>query len=939
MQFFYKFFGRDNHINDHGEMFVCCPFPHYDAEGNAYFEKNPSAHINIEKSVFHCKVCNIGLSEAQFLARIHGISYKDALMLLHEMEEKEGQGDSWVEFENNFWASEGAQELARELGILDVAKELRLGYEGEGISFPVFVYGELLDVRNYKPGRTAPDGRSMKVISRKGAKALILPYDLWIEDERPTLLCAGEKDMAIARAHGFNAITFTGGERSFPKLFQSSFQGKRVYIAYDNDAAGIQGAKEVASKLKDAGAIPYVVTGHHQVCVEEGEDIHDFFMKYGKTADDLQKILDETPEFTQEEYLEIREQYIPSISVADAGKGQYYNRFVSSRVTVISIFEEVFQAPEYVVYEKDPDYVSDKDTMMPGEKRVWSLEDENLRDVLLLIDSGLKEQQVYKNLRKLAGVPEREPGVKQHIQSRVDVYKAVVSDDFESFVADDEESGRLTEFLVYVIGERLEPGKKYRIIYKPVPHPLRGQQVVGIVTRLEESDDSVSRFKLTERVRESLRCFQVQEGETVADKMQELFERAKGFVGVEARKELVYATDLFYHTPLEFQFANRTERAYLDIMIIGDTRTGKSQTAKKMREMYELGTIVSLKTTTYGGLVGGSDASGGGWKTKIGILPRSHKGALILEEFSDSGKNLIKGLTEVRSSNRVRIGRVNGTIDVPAMVRMLTISNTRKNSDGETIPLRQYSNGVRVIMDLVGAAEDIARYDFFVLVPKPEGYISPLEMFPLEPFPKEAYMNRIRWVWSRTKDQVVLNREVLEHIVRISEDLNRMFDSHINIFGAETWKKLSRVSIAVAGLLCSMDETGEKLVVTKEHVDWAKDFLVKLYDNDLFKLREYVEDQRRLTECTETDVFNLQGLYNNHTVMLQQLEMATEMGQRQLQAVSGLDSKDFAQVINQMARYNFIRWQGEKIVPTEKFRKAMRLVSKNTYMKKVGETL
>ena len=929
MEFFYKVFGRDNKVNESGEMFVCCPFPHYDQNGNAYFEKNPSAHINIHKSVFHCKVCGVGMSEASFLARLQGISYKDALMLLEELEKKKEK--SWDYAKEAFWKNSHAKELCEKLGILSVAEELQIGYTGSGISFPVYVYGELLDVRTYNPGGNP------KVTSEKGAKNLILPFDLWLKDERPTLLCAGEKDMAIARAKGFNAITFTGGEQAFPKLFRASFRGKHIYIVYDNDEAGRQGSRKVASLLKDAGAIPYVVTGHYEVCTEKGEDIHDFFMKYGKSAEDLQRILDETPEFSEEEYLKVREEYLPTVRIEDAGKGEYHNRFVNSRVNVISIFEEMYQVPEFVEFVKTAEEGNSKDTMKMNETRVFALDDENIEDILLLMDSGLKEQQVNKNLRRLAGVPDKEPFVSKTVKSRIPIFKAVVTDDVEGFTGRDDDASNVSEFLVYIVGQKLYAGKKYRIVYKPVPHPLKAQQVVGIVTRLEEADSSVSNFKVTESVKESLKVFQVQEGQSVQEKMNELYERAKGFIGVEAQKMITWACDLFYHTPLQFQFANRIERAYLDVMIIGDPRTGKSNTAKKMLEMYELGYITSLKTATVAGLIGGSDQTGGGWKTKIGLIPRSHKGALILEEFSGGGREIISKLTEIRSANRVRLTRVNGTIDVPAMVRMLSISNPKANTDGNSIPLAQYPNGIQVLLDLIGAAEDIARYDFFLLVPKPSGYVSPLDMFSLEPFPKEAYMNRVRWVWSRTKDQVVLDRPILEHIVRLSDELNRQFDSHIAIFGAETWKKLSRIAIACAGMLCSMDETGEKLVVKKEHVDWAKDFLVALYDNSLFKLREYVEDQRRLTECTDVDITNLQGLYDQHAVMLQQLEMATEVSQKQLQAISGLESKDFAKVVNQMAKYNFIRWQGEKIVPTQKFRIAMRNINRNTYMRKVGE--
>ena len=138
--------------------------------------------------------------------------------------------------------------------------------------------------------------------------------------------------MAIARANGFNAITFTGGEQSFPKLFKASFKNKHIYLVYDNDQAGHEGSKKIAALLKDVGAIPHVVSGHYQVCTEKGEDIHDFFKKYGKTSQDLQEILDNTPEFTADEYEVERNKLVPLISLEQATQGIYHNR---SKIIVV----------------------------------------------------------------------------------------------------------------------------------------------------------------------------------------------------------------------------------------------------------------------------------------------------------------------------------------------------------------------------------------------------------------------------------------------------------------------------------------------------------------------------------------------------------------------------------------------------------------------------
>lgn len=918
MQYFYKFFGTDNHIAN-GEMFVRCPFPHTDPySGEEYYETRPSAHINIEKSTFHCKVCNEGHSEVSFFAKIHGVTYRQALELI---ESTSHVNDRWTELEEMLEKSSKPKELIREFGWENVYKKLRLGYEGAGISFPVFLDGVLMGSCRY-----IPDGEPKAKLS-PGLKNLIYPYDLWDKD-KPTLLTAGFKDCTTAIAYGFNAITFTHGEGSVPKLFKPSFKGKTVYIAYDNDVAGKQGAIKAAIFIKEAGGLPYIVD-LSSVCAEQGEDIHDFFKKYKKSAKDLQELIDQATLFDDETYEVERNKEYPLVGLANATKGKYHNRLVSSRVSVIARWEVASQVPEYVEFEKV--YEGKNDLMPVGSKAIFALDEDNLKDVLYLMEN---EDKMNQNLRKLAGVPLKEQGVVMRIKSYINIFKAVVADDIST---SDVEYDPF-ELTVYRMGEPFKYGEKARIFYRPVPHPLKEQVVVGIVSRVEDSDSSVTNFKVTEEVIEDLKLFQVQEGETVKDKMNEFAERAKAIAGVETLPQLAWTTDLFYHTPLYFQWYDRIERAYLDIMIIGESRTGKSQTAKKLMDLYELGMFTSLKGATIAGLIGGSDQTSGGYTTKLGVLPRNHLGAVIMEEFSGASRELIGKLTDIRSSNMVRLDRVNGSTRAPAMVRMLSISNQRKNSQGESIPLRQHASGVEVVINLVGTAEDIGRYDFFILIDKPEHYTSPNERVTIEAFPKRAYMNRVRWVWSRTKEQIIIDDHVKDLIVHYAERLNKKFDCHINFFGPEAWKKLTRVSIAVAGMCASTDATFENLVVKEEHVTWAKNFLVACYDNELFNLPSYVENERRYTACPDTSVATLQGIYRTNANVLHQLAKGTEFPQRQLQALSGLKNDDFNRLISLLAECYFIRYSrtGDRIIPTERFRKAFRQINTKDTMKRVG---
>jgi hypothetical protein len=76
-------------------------------------------------------------------------------------------------------------------------------------------------------------------------------------------------------------------------MFGFAFRNKKVYIMYDNDDAGVQGAKKLGAFVVRNGGTPYLVFGHHKVATEKGEDLFDYIVKYEKTkevADDLAKV-------------------------------------------------------------------------------------------------------------------------------------------------------------------------------------------------------------------------------------------------------------------------------------------------------------------------------------------------------------------------------------------------------------------------------------------------------------------------------------------------------------------------------------------------------------------------------------------------------------------------------------------------------------------------
>jgi DNA primase len=912
-------------VGDKTEVAVCCPFTHYTETGLPYYENNPSAHVNTVDNLFHCKVCGASGNELTMIQKLLDCNANTAKKLQRCFASEE----TIIEWEKES-LTQASFDKAIQLGISEqIIKELHIKtpeFTENIIAFPVLMYDHLLDIRQYNPGGNP------KVKSRLNCPTgLIIPFNEWIKTpvERITLICAGEKDMAIARTHGFNAITITGGESALP-CQNTYFKDRHIAIVYDNDDTGKKGAYKLAKHLQKYTDHIKVVTNFHE-CLGHKEDITDFFTKYHKTKEDLINYIEATEWYDGPK--EIVKNY-PIMDLLTASSPKYTGKMVKSNVQIVAISETTFSCPTHIFAEKIKP-PKEGDMMQEGEFREWILEEENVQDILHMIDNNFKEETIKRNYRDILHILQKESYISLNVLKHTTVFKCYLTDMYET---NDAKTTQPIEYTAYAIEQKLESGQKYMITYKLVPHPYKGQQLIMLIMNAEQANDSVTNFELTPEVKKSLKTIQEIPGE-LQDKINCLTEKVKGLLGYNGINTLIQAIDFAYNTPLQFNFGNfKNIRAYLDTIIVGESRTGKSSTADCLRQLYELGTFTSLagNSATIPGLVGGSNKTPTGYQTRAGIIPQNHRGLIIFEEFGKSNNSVITELTDIRSSNEVRITRVAGTIALPAMVRMITLTNP-KNKNGSIQSIASYPNGISVLTDLVETAEDIARYDMIVILPdKGNAQIDPL-WIPEEPFPKQIYKDKIRWVWSREPEQIIIDRETQLYIVEVANRLNKTYEGHIKIFGTEAWKKISRLAIAIAGYVCSTDETYENIIVKKEHIDFAEKFLVNLYDNPTFKLKEFINYEKQYSTIDEEGVAALQNLYDKSPQLILQLEQCSTTNRKILTAVTGMNSDDLNKTLNALTKTLFIKYNNHEIIPTERFRMGLSKIERKTYVPKVGE--
>lgn len=925
---FFSWYFNDPTLKTNGEANVCCPFEH-----DKGYDTRPSAHINMDKGVFHCKTCHAegrhgGMSEIGFISTLYGITYEKAVAYLGKFSDYEELPDAWESTTDALLETEYADYLRNERGLHDdTIRRYQLGYTGDGIRYPVLVYGQLCDVRTYQP-----DGQP-KMRSRKGASPLLFPFDHWLADDRgDTILCAGENDTLLARQAGFNAICVTGGEGTFPDVFLHLFKQRTVYICYDMDAAGVSASKIVAFKLAQAGASVRLVTLTGLTGEKSDKDITDALVKRGLGADYLSEMIDAAIPFNEDMMKVEKNKAYPLVNLWDVPHGKYHNRDLSCRVVASGNYDMPMRTPSAIEWRcrgADPNSSACVTCPIANRSGYWTLDENNLHTVMELVDVTAEQQK--KAIHKFIHMPTKCPNGEYTVMARQEVRKMIFTPDMETEFKD-------VEQYAYVVGHDLEDGQRYRVFFRSYAHPLDDQRVFMIIHKSEDSDNALNTFHMTPELHEQLKVFQG----NPFDKMRQRVEEAHALTMTYRPPDMiVHAVNIVYHSPLVFKFNGRDLKGYPEALIVGESRTGKSETARKMMEHYAVGNMVAVKGATTAGLLGGAEkATHGGFRIAWGTIPRNNKGIVILDEMSGMNREVMASLTDMRSSGVATVHKIS-TGKAPANTRMLWLSNPRVQHNGTSKDIREYPSGVDVVLDLVGSDEDIARFDFCMLIVRDEhSTSSPLDRPDIEALPSELYKNLIYWVWSRTPEQIIIPRDCEEYLVHSATSLNQQFDSRIKFFGVEAWKKLARVAVACAGATFSTED-GESILVTRAHIDWAAEFLKQCYDNDLFRLREYARERKMIDETNESVNQVMQALIRSHKVMINAIHQSTTpIPMFNLQAMSGLDRDKFTAIINSLSSNYLIRVTKEGVEATRRFRQSIDVVKKSEgklYMKPLSQ--
>lgn len=727
--------------------------------------------------------------------------------------------------------------LSERRGISDeTLDKFGIGFDANRKRYTVPVYdreGRLVNVRLYNPNAKGENPKMLPFAVGYGTQ-LFNPVVL--NDNTDVVLCEGEWDAIINCQHGVPTLTHTGGAGAFQMAWVSEFKDKHVFICYDDDEGGRKGALRTARMLRDMAAGVYIMA------LNTGKpkgDITDFYLG-GGTGEQFRSLMDEArlKPFAQDDSNHV---------VATQGKRVTLEESQSTK------HDEPLELDVLIAGKQTPPYLAPKRVHATCDQQKGKVcgtcpmaayngdrtLETNPDDPRLLQFIETSETGARVVLRSLAGAqcPDR---VEYQIMEQWPIEELVV---VQSLDHRNEESQTPMNRKVFNVNTYRSPvNSTARLVGQQVADP-RNSRGIFHSWHLEQVQSDIDKFDLDDDSLDDLAVFQCERGQSPLDKCREIaHDLATNVTQIYGRELLHVAYDLVWHSALDFKFlGKRMDKGWLEAVVIGDTRTGKSETASMLCRHYNAGIVKSCEGATFAGLVGGAQPSpqGKSWMVTWGTIPLNDRRLVVLDELSgliSSGgesKGIIEQMSSIRSSGRAQLTKIVSE-ETSARTRLLWISNP---VDGRRLADTP-GGGMEAIRKLVKNPEDIARFDFALAVSNsevPSDIINAARHNKVEHvYTADACAKLIMWAWSRKSDQVKFIRGAEDAILEAAQDMGTRYVPEPPLVQIENIRmKLARIAVAFAARTFSTNRAATHIVVRPEHVASAVEFLDWVYGTEV----------------------------------------------------------------------------------------------------------
>ena len=822
------------------EQEVKCKCPFHD-------DNSPSCHINVEKRVFKCQTAGCGKAGdfISFLARALRTGRKVVMVDLakrYDIDTSKIVNPEVVERYHTRIKKAGPllKEL-RDRGVGDkLIRRYRLG-ENEGrITIPIKnEAGDFVNIRKYLPG--APGAEKMRNLRGHG-KIRLFPIDQLKYDE--LLICGGEMKAIVAaeqlNPHGIGCVTATAGEGNWDQSLNSHFIGKKVWVCYDVDEEGQKSAYGLCATLSHHTRWVGNVLLPLNVDKYPHGDINDFVA--GENGS-LKRELNKAEQWEAKQQLELEDTEPTPMSISEAS----HARNAKERFEVKAVVSAIDVAPYTIPKVVKP--CCEKDQKMCGlcpiaandQPRVIHPESAAILEMVSR-SKGAQREALMQGI----GIPMNCPTVTFEADEFYNVEDVRLSPQLE---ITNRASDRVMQPAV-AISDGLELNETYKMIGRMHPHPMT-QQATLMISGYETSQDALSSYVPTDL--EELEIFQPREWtkEGIQEKLKDIYgDLSANVTRIFERDEIHLIIDLAYHSPLFIRFDGKDVKGWVEVLIIGDSSQGKSETFLCLRDHYGLGEKIECKNASVAGLLGGLQQMGNKWFVSWGIIPTHDKRLVCLEEVKGTSTEVLARLTDMRSSGIAEIDKIEKR-RTHARTRIIALSNPRSD-----LPISAYNFGVESIKELIGGLEDVRRFDAHLIVGASDIDSDKLNMLQRSRphvdhvFTGDLCRRLILWSWTREPEQVIFEDE--SYVLERATELSNRFSDLIPILDrGSTRYKIGRLAASLAARTFSRRD--DCLLVRTCHVEAICDLLTDLYCRPSFGYDDFTEAVNLTTRLVDPD--------------------------------------------------------------------------------------
>lgn len=864
--------------NRGGQLYAHCPF---------HVDDTPSFTVNAETGEWFCHSCKRGGAEPEFIA-----SYFDVgkTVARHAINYFEARGswpfptDEYIKHcQQNLRNSPMELEALKNFGISEeVIDRYQLGLEELRITIPVYSRtGHCINIRKYLPPhhRTNDGTNNAKCLNiRNLGEKRYYPFSAFSQQnvDNSIYIVEGEKDCLVAISQGYNAVTSTGGS-SIPTEELVMFKGKNVYLMLDTDAVGQKNTKMYCQLLRGIATSIYVVT-----LPSGSKDYTEYWQQFHEAS---------VAQFTQP-YKESTDEQVDALemSLVKSEFTENLNTWVSLRnMSVVGTEPKVYSVPSKikVVCRNTKCTKNCPLAMGIGTPDLTEISIEP-RQFLQFVDSPDMAQDSF--LKKMFGC-------KSVVAEPLEMINAqrILFQESASFVEGLDDASSESRYGVYMYTDyRLMPTAKYNFEACRVTDP-RNQKNYYVIRNAENVNQTLP--VITDATFERFKNI-AQGCATLKELMQHYYDEWMARLAIEGRLDLFGSILMTYASVTEIPWNYGTIKGWMDVIVMGDTRTGKSQMAQRVVKELGMGGYINGENSRNTGVIGGVQKIGDSWIITWGAIPMNDKGLLFIDEASGLEVDDIKNLSSTRSSGAVTINKVIKG-EARARTRLVWLSNPRS---GKNIA-EFYWKGFGAFQEYIPVVEDQARYDLVLTAARED--IDILEGIDTTNMPMvESWRNLFSAAWNLTIDQVMFSQDFKAHMKEVAHKLNEDYGGGPLVVGVAVHEKLLRMSCAVA-VLCGNIENGE-LKVTCKHLDWADEWLRYTLEKPSLAYGAYIREKRRADQKKQENITWIKAQLELHP-SLKALLTASSFKGYQITEVLGIDRIDASKILSELLSRGLIR--------------------------------